>query len=418
MNKTLPGSIATIVFCLFAYLFPVAHAYATPNLQFTPSSVTSVVNTTFQIDLHINVDTNNALASDVVVNYAGSDLEVISVTNGGFFPQFGFGPAIANMNGTLEIHGYTTSGDSNITGTGSLAKIVFKAKKSSGSSAISITCTGDTSNTNILTTSGTNILTCTQINQVGVSYSTGITPTPTSTPISTPTPTLPVGVTPTATPLITPTPTPTTAPSSNIVPYCASISTDITVVKGVPREISISCSGVDPSGYINGAEFWFGDGTSQLVIKNVGSPGTVTTTHTYTKAGVYALSCKVRDNDQVYSLLPDVCKKTLTIQANSSLPTATPIKKSGSSVVIATPTPQVISMVEETPETLPYPEISSSPIENTAEEKTESPLKYLWMLAGIIPLILIIRLFRRRNPPIPPIQPPTTDTQQYPAPKF
>jgi hypothetical protein len=415
MNKPLPTIISAIVFCFFAYMFPVAHAYATPSIQFAPTSVSVLQNNTFQVDIQMNVDANNTLASDVIVQYAGSDLEAVSVTNGGFFPQFNFAPTIANANGTLELHGYSTAGDSNITGTGSFAKITFKAKKGSGSGAITITCTGETNNTNILTTAGTNILTCSQINQVGVSYTSGITPTLTSTPIPTITPTLPPNTTPTT----TSTPTPTTAPGTNVTPYCASISTDITIATGVPKEISVSCSGVDPNGYINGAEFWFGDGTSQLVTRNVGSPGTVTTTHTYTSAGLYKLECKVRDNDQVYSPLPDVCKKILTIQQGKTT-TPTPIKQKTVSVSTMSPTPQVISMIEETPEVTPFPETTPIPEETTTEENTGSPLRFLWILAGIIPAIVIVKLFqhKRRNRQTPPSEAPPIETTQYPQPKF
>lgn len=410
MNKSLPGIIFTIFLFASAYLFPVAHAYATPNLQFTPTSVTAIQNTTFQVDVRINVDTNNTLASDVVINYASDDLEVISITNGGFFPQFNFAPVVATMHGAFEIHGYSTSGDSNITGTGSFAKIVFKGKKSSGSSAISITCTGGTDSTNILTTSGTNILSCTQINQVSVNY---MDDEP-SKPPSSPTPTLPAGTTPTS----TSTPTPTQKPGTNTIPYCASISTDISIVQRIPQEITLSCSGVDSDGYINGAEFWFGDGTSQLISRNVGSPGTVTTTHTYTKAGLYKIECKVRDNNQIYSQLPDVCKKIITVQQKTVTPTPKKLADNSTNIFL-TPTPQVISIIEETPEPTPEPEITPTIEEDTSEENTESPLRFLWILAGIIPAILIIRLFKHRRQTSPPMPTsPVSEPPQYPEPKF
>jgi hypothetical protein len=405
MNKILPGIITTIAFCLFAFAFPTAHAYATPYLQFNPTSVTSVLNNTFQVDVRINVDSNNALASDAIINYAGTDFEIIAVTSGGFFPQFSFAPTTPSANGTLEIHGYTTDPASNITGTGSFAKIVFKAKKGSGSSVISFTCTGETNNTNILTTTGTNLLaSCTQINQISVNYTGDTVPTITSTIA----PTLPPGETPSVTP------SPTTAPSSNTIPYCAGLSTDVTIATGIPKVITISCSGVDPGGYINGAEFWFGDGSSQVITKNVGSPGTVTTTHTYTKSGLYTLECKVRDNDQVYSSLPDVCRKILTIQKPVTTK-ATPTTRT-----YVTPAPKVISIIEETPKPTIFPEVTAIPEETVTEEKTESPLRFLWVAAAIISLIFVIRFFsrRQRNPPIPPINPPTTDTPHYPEPKF
>ena len=126
MDSKLPVFIKTIVVCLLAYALPMAQAIAAPNLQLNPTGITAVQNNNFQEKIMINVDTNNVLSSDAIVNYAGADLDVVSVTNGGFFPQFSFSN---DPSGILEIHGYTTANNSTITGMGTLATIVFKAKK-------------------------------------------------------------------------------------------------------------------------------------------------------------------------------------------------------------------------------------------------------------------------------------------------
>ena len=84
MNKSCLNH--TIFFlCLFAYAVPLTHAYATPNLLFSPTTVTAQQNGTFQITITLNADTNHVQSSDAIVSYAGADLNVTAVTNGGFF---------------------------------------------------------------------------------------------------------------------------------------------------------------------------------------------------------------------------------------------------------------------------------------------------------------------------------------------
>ena len=118
------------------------------------------------------------MGSDAILNYAGNDLEVASISNGGFFPEFN---SANNPTGRLELHGYTSSTNDSRTGTGTLATITFKAKLGTGSSAISFACSGSGNDTVILTTSGQNILSCSQINSTGVTYTGSPTSSPTRT---------------------------------------------------------------------------------------------------------------------------------------------------------------------------------------------------------------------------------------------
>lgn len=135
--------------------------------------------------------------------------------------------------------------------------------------------------------------------------------TPTTTPTITLTPTL--TVTPSSTPTITPTPT-------NSPPRCTGLS--VSPGAGIkPLTVTFACSGFDPDNDITAAEFGFGGSEKQLVEKGTGQFGSITVTHTYTQAGTYHVTCRVRDNNQVFSSYPDYCKYTVVVRDNSIAPT-------------------------------------------------------------------------------------------------
>lgn len=395
MNKILPKTIFIIAVLLFFITAGAPKAFATPSLQFDKTSVSVAQNATFQLKVNINVDAHTVLGSDAVINYAGSDLEVVSITNGGFFPEFNSANAAS---GRLEIHGYTSSINDSRTGNGVLATIVFKAKKGSGSSAVTFACTGSGNDTNILTTAGQNVLACSQTNTSGISY-TGVTNT------STPTPTTASGSTP----------TPTQKPTGNTAPNCSSLYTDISSAVGTPQTVTLTCSGTDPGGYLNAAEFVFGDGTTQVVEKNAGSPGSIATAHTYTTIGTLGASCRVRDNDGIWSTIPDSCKKVVSIKPGST-PTPTQARSYGDKGVTTTikvsgptPTPTriVVSIISDTPEPTPgvdegIAEPTLYPEEPVDVDTTASSNRIWWIVGGIIAILLAFLLLRRKGPPPPP----------------
>lgn len=392
----------SIVFLvLLAYAFPSAHAYATPSVLFDPTSATVTQNATFQVTVKVNVDSNNVLSSDAIINFAGADLTVQSVTGGSFFPSFS---SSIDANGKVELHGYETAGNSSITGNGTLATIVFKGTKSSGSSALSFACTGGTTDTNILSSAGQNILSCSQLNTVSVSYA-GSDVSPTLTP----TPTTPPGVTPTN----TSTPTPTQVPGQNAIPTCVTLASDISVATS-PVTVTFTCSGVDSDGDITAASFDFGDGSSQTISKNVGSPGSLSTSHTYSTIGAVRASCLVRDNNQVWSPTTTNCQKIVTLNPALS---ATPIPKSGSTATLAKSNtgPVVVALISDTPAPTMEPIETLTP---TIAPAQKSGSGAIWWVIGVIALIGGFILLRRKkttpNGHIPPINPPTGGTPQQP----
>ena len=105
----------------------------------------------------------------------------------------------------------------------------------------------------------------------------------------------------------------TPLPTVNLNPDCTSLSVNPSFSLSAPLVTTLTCSGLDGDGNIAAGEFIFGDGKTQSIEKNVGSPGTISTTYTYIQPGNYYLTCRVRDNRGAFSNIPDSCKKTVTI---------------------------------------------------------------------------------------------------------
>ena len=390
MNNKLPKILQSLILFILAAYAGAGTVFAAPNVLFSPTSQTVNLNDTFEVTITINAENNSVMGSDVTILYAGSDLEVTAKTNGGFFPEF---TSANNPSGRLELHAYTSAQFDSRTGSGTYAKVTFKAKKGSGSSGITFACSGNHTDTNILTTSGTDVLSCTALNQIGVTY-TGVTNT------ATPTPTTGSGSSP------TPTPTPT---GGNTIPVCANLTSDISTAVGSPVPVTFTCNGVDTDGYINAMEFTFGDTTKQLIEKNVGSPGSISTTHTYTTIGALGASCRVRDNNAVWSSVPDVCKKIITIKPTPKPTSIATNKGASDGVVLVSPTPIVVSIISETPE----PTATATPTVTQPQENQPQGSPNWWLLGGgVIAVLFGLLLLRRREtppytPPIPPMNPPT-----------
>lgn len=312
---------------------------AAPRLSLDPIAASVSNGSTVQLHVTIDAESNQAFGSDAIISYPSSDLEVTGVTSGGFFSDFSW--ANDSGNNKLEIHGFFSTLYSGKSGSGTLATISFKAKKDSGTALASFVC-GSGSTTRILDTSGTNILSCSSLNQSVLSF-TGTQTQPTNTPI----------------PTATPNPTATSAPSNNnINPVCEGLSVNRTSGT-VPLTVTLTCTGSDKNNDVNFAEFSFGDNQEQHIEKNVGQYGSITTNHTYTIAGSFVASCRVRDNNAAFSSRPETCQKIITVsrgqqQATRTIasPTPTPIPTISTQIVTlstVTPTP------EETPSPTPIP---------------------------------------------------------------
>lgn len=116
-----------------------------------------------------------------------------------------------------------------------------------------------------------------------------------------------------ATPTLTPTPT-------NSPPLCSGLSVSPGAGKK-PLTVNFTCAGFDADNDITAAEFGFGGSEKLLVEKAAGTFGSVTTSYTYTQAGSYQVTCRVRDNNMAFSNYPDYCKYTVVVTDNALTPT-------------------------------------------------------------------------------------------------
>lgn len=211
--------------------------------------------------------------------------------------------------------------------------------------------------------------------------------TPTTTPSITLTPTL--TVTPSSTPTITPTPT-------NSPPRCTGLS----VSPGTgskPLTVTFVCAGFDPDNDITAAEFGFGGSEKQLVEKGAGQFGSITVSHTYTQSGTYNTTCRVRDNNQVFSSYPEYCKYTVVVSDNvltippKRTPTPTSISEERMSPIIypgaittLSPTPTVIQ-----PTAIPTPIPTITQTSWWSNEKI-AQLVMMVMVSGITIIVALL----------------------------
>ncbi len=363
------------------------HALAAPRLILDPGSATVANGSTVQLKVTIDVESAQVFGSDAIVSYPSSDVEVTGVASGGFFTDFSYGNDAGA--GKLELHGFFSSLYTGKSGSGTLATISLKAKKDSGSTAISFVC-GSGATTRILNTNGTNILSCSSLNQSTLSF-TGTQTQPTNTP----------------TPTVTPVPTATSAPSNNnLNPVCEGLSVNRT--NGIaPMTVTLTCTGSDANNDVNFAEFSFGDNQEQHIEKNVGQKGSISTNHTYTITGSFIASCRVRDNNAAFSSRPETCKKTITV--SRAVPTATRAIASPTPTPIPTPTPTigtqivVLSTVTPTPEDVPLPPAPSPVVEQkkAAQFPWSSVLFGGLILIGLYFVWMAIVRSKNQQPPPP-----------------
>lgn len=171
--------------------------------------------------------------------------------------------------------------------------------------------------------------------------------------------------TPTAT--LTPTATPTSTPNTN--PDCLSLSVSPNTGTKVPLTVTFTCTGEDRGGKLLAAEFLFGDGSTKVVEKDVGSPGSLETSYNYNDFGEFTASCRVRDNDGVYSSIPDSCKKTITI----TKPAIGGPPPAGTPRITATPGPTATPTPTKTPTPTPTAKPTVTPTPTPKAVAVASP---------------------------------------------
>ena len=117
----------------------------------------------------------------------------------------------------------------------------------------------------------------------------------------------------------TPTPTPTGQANR---PECVELTLSPSTGT-IPYTTTLTCTGTIVGGDITAAEFTLPDGTTKLVEKNVGNPGSISFDYTVGQSGSLSFSCRVRDNNFNFSGVSDACRKSVG-PTPTGAPTATP----------------------------------------------------------------------------------------------
>lgn len=171
---------ALIVSCLFfvASSFVSGQVIAAPRLFLDPTSKTVVIGNDVQLDLKIDVGTDQAFGADAVLFLPGTDVTVKSVSKGDFFTDFSF----AQSGSSLEIHGYFATQFQTKTGSGTFATIILTAARAAGTGTVGFSCSGNGADTDIINGAGNNILSCANLNDSVITFSTGATASPSPAP--------------------------------------------------------------------------------------------------------------------------------------------------------------------------------------------------------------------------------------------
>ncbi len=379
---------------------------AAGRIVLSPNTATMSLNTDTSIDINFNTATIavSSVAIRLKIPVASGDIQIVSVQPNTALPNWTFpinAQSTENGNLIVDLVGLNTG----LTGYANNADTKFATVKIKAVSAFTgKAITFDTALTKIITKADASDIAGTLTGGTYTASSGGGGTTITPTPTATPTP--------------TPTPTPVQGGTSNTTPTCTSLSANPNSGTSRPLSVTLTCSGVDADGDITAAAFDFGDGSGDTIVKNVGSPGSITTTHIYNQIGSVAATCVVQDNNQVWSQANTACRQVISINPKSG-GGSTYVPPARGPVATATPTPIAMAPIDETtltptPEEIPLPTETPEPV----VEPTSTPW---WMigLGGALILGIIIFLATRKKGP--PKQPPwmsqmPSQQQQYPYP--
>lgn len=198
MKNKLLKSLALSVSMLFV---AVGVAFAATRITVDPVKLTVLEGDEFEISLVMDSRGDEVFGTSTTVLYPWLDVDLVEVNGGDYFANFEY--AHDGEIGRLELHGYFDNSDDSKVGTGRLAQLKFKSKRSDGSGRVSIICR-DNEFTQVINSNGENVQDCAQMGYIDLYYTYDTTATP--TPVPTPTP--------------RPTPTPTAAsPETEVINY-------------------------------------------------------------------------------------------------------------------------------------------------------------------------------------------------------
>jgi hypothetical protein len=143
---------------LFLFLGPSLAWAQTSNPHLSLSPTVKEVAPQVSFNTTVSIDTGGELTSgvDAIIEYNSSILEVVSVSEGTFYPTI---TTLNNTVGKVEIYGIADSASPK-SGTGTLATITFRGK-ATGTATVNFLCqTGGTSDSNINSTDNEDIIVC------------------------------------------------------------------------------------------------------------------------------------------------------------------------------------------------------------------------------------------------------------------
>lgn len=112
-----------IFFIMGLFIFP-AKAWAAASLSFSPASQSVTLNNNFNISVILNTGGSDTDGADVIVNYDGNRLQIVSATLGDLYANKLVVDTSTNGKITLRA---TTTADQSYNGTGTFATLSFKA---------------------------------------------------------------------------------------------------------------------------------------------------------------------------------------------------------------------------------------------------------------------------------------------------
>lgn len=183
---------------LFILFFVLAGKVNAQKLSLTPNSGSFTVGEIFTVELMIDTEGQEVVASDAKISFNNSQVELIGINRGDFFDE------VTNYAGesSILIGGFFNDQFKKKSGTGKIAAITFKGKTAATTSLSFVCSAGKFDESNIISDSGQDIIKCASL--VNGSYTLqGGSPQPTSTPPA-PTPTSSNSTPPVATPTLEP----------------------------------------------------------------------------------------------------------------------------------------------------------------------------------------------------------------------
>lgn len=171
-----------LIIFLFVYFFIVGSVQAA-SVKFDKATVTVNANETFTLDAIVDAGSDQITSTDMWILYDSTALEAQNASPGAFFP------AVTNniTAGKVYVAGLITDPGTYKTGSGTVAKITFKALKN-GTATITYDCRADVSNSSKVIKNAvdpTNVINCAQNGTSIITIGTGgVVPTSAAIPTS------------------------------------------------------------------------------------------------------------------------------------------------------------------------------------------------------------------------------------------